>query len=62
MKLIAGDFDMKATPAKRLLNNLLKISPGAIKELAEAEPILKEAILLYGDDKLKSELSGKGGI
>jgi two-component system response regulator HydG len=60
MKLIANDFDMKATPAKRLLNNLLKISPGAIKDLLEAEPILKEAIELYGDDKLKSELAGKG--
>lgn len=62
MKLIAGDFDMKATPAKRLLNNLLKISPDAIKELVEADPVLKEAILLYGDDKLKSQLAGKGGI
>jgi DNA-binding NtrC family response regulator len=61
MKLIAEDFDMKATPAKRLLNNLLKISPGAIKELVEAEPILKEAVLLYGDDKLKSEFE-KAGI
>lgn len=62
MKLIAGDFEMKATPAKRLLNNLLKISPGAIKELLETEPILKEAIELYGDDKLKSELAEIGGI
>ena len=61
MKLIAEDFDMKATPAKRLLNNLLKISPGAIKELVEAEPILKEAVLLYGDDKLKAEFE-KAGI
>jgi hypothetical protein len=61
MKLIAEDFNMKATPAKRLLNNLLKISPGAIKELVEAEPILKEAVLLYGDDKLKEELR-KAGI
>jgi DNA-binding NtrC family response regulator len=61
MKLISNDFDMKATPAKRLLNNLLKISPGAIKELVETEPILKETILLYGDDKLKEELQ-KAGI
>lgn len=61
MKLIAGDFEMKATPAKRLLNNLLKISPGAIKELVETEPVLKEAIELYGDDKLKEELK-KAGI
>ena len=61
MKLIVEDFKMKATPAKRLLNSLLKISPGAIKELVEAEPILKEAISLYGDDKLKEELK-KAGI
>lgn len=61
MKLIAEDFDMKATPAKRLLNNLLKISPGAIKDLFDAEPILKEAVTLYGDDKLKAELE-KAGI
>jgi transcriptional regulator with GAF, ATPase, and Fis domain len=60
MKLSAGDFEMKATPAKRLLNNLLKISPGVIKELVETEPILKEAIELYGDDKLKSELAEIG--
>jgi hypothetical protein len=61
IKLVADDFKMKATPAKRLLNNILKISPGTIKELVETEPVLKEAILLYGDDKLKSELAGKGG-
>ncbi|MGD2084548.1 MAG: sigma 54-interacting transcriptional regulator [Candidatus Aminicenantes bacterium] len=62
IKLITNDFNMKATPAKRLLNNLLKISPGAIKELVGVDPILKEAILLYGDDKLKSYLEGKEEI
>jgi DNA-binding NtrC family response regulator len=61
IKLIADDFKMKATPAKRLLNNILKISPEAIKELVEAEPVLKEAVMLYGDDKLKAELE-KAGI
>lgn len=56
VKLITNDFNMKATPAKRLVNSLLKISPGDIKDLIESEPILKELIELYGDDKLKSEI------
>jgi DNA-binding NtrC family response regulator len=56
MKLITDDFTMKATPARRLLNSLLKISPNAIIDLLESEPILKEVIVLCGDDKLKRSL------
>jgi DNA-binding NtrC family response regulator len=56
IKLISGEFDIKATPARRLLNHLLKISPAALQELLEAEPLVKEAIERFGDDRLKEEL------
>ncbi len=56
IKLITDDFEMKATPAKRLLNSLLKISPRALKKLVESDPVLKETIELYGDERLKSEI------
>jgi hypothetical protein len=44
------------TPARRLLNNLLKISPAALQELHESEPLVKEIIERFGDDRLKEEL------
>jgi transcriptional regulator with GAF, ATPase, and Fis domain len=56
IKLMSGDFNMKATPAKRLLNSLLKISPGALLDLWKSEPLVKDAMERFGDDRLKAEL------
>ncbi|MCP5106240.1 MAG: hypothetical protein GY950_22835, partial [bacterium] len=55
IKLMTGDFGMKAMSAKRLLKSLLKVSPGALIDLWKSEPLIKEAIERYGDDRLKAE-------
>lgn len=62
VKWMTNDFEMKATPAKRLLNNLLKISPESIKKILDSEPLLQKAVNLCGDDKLKTELERMGLI
>ncbi len=59
IKWITGDFAMKATPAKRLLNNLLKIAPEAITEVLKSNPVLQKALDLYGDESLKNKLNNE---